>query len=287
MTVSTLFLFVLTFYPELFFKDGLVELKSVSLIFLGFLLIFKLFFFYYHFYYLQKNHQKQMTRLERTALFGTVSLGVVHEVINPLQIIGMAANQMKTDLNLGEFGKIEKYNNDILRSFDLAVNVVKNVNSISTGLYHGQKSEKTDLNKFSKSVLSFCKKRLSKRNITNIEYEVIGDNVWDFPVGLIQQVMINLIHNASDAIYSQKEKWIKIIFIKEESFGLIKVIDSGKCILKSNLDYIFDMNFTTKDESGGKGLGLSISRKLLRNIGGDLFYSEYNGHTCFTIKVKL
>ncbi len=100
---------------------------------------------------------------------------------------------------------------------------------------------------------------------------------------LIEQVLINLIKNAVHALENTKNPTIQLI-TKLNSRGktIIQVIDNGPGILPDVLERIFIPFFTTKPK--GSGIGLSLSRQILRLHGGTInAYSEPNKETKFTL----
>lgn len=101
---------------------------------------------------------------------------------------------------------------------------------------------------------------------------------------LIEQVMINLVKNASHALENQDGAHISLkAVINERGEKLIQVIDNGPGIVKDVLDKIFIPFFTTKKE--GSGIGLALSRQILRLHGGSIMaHSEPGVQTIFTLR---
>jgi signal transduction histidine kinase len=101
---------------------------------------------------------------------------------------------------------------------------------------------------------------------------------------LIEQVLINLIKNSIHALENRKNGKIEIkAFLNSRGRVSIQVIDNGVGILKDVLDKIFIPFFTTKQK--GSGIGLSLSRQILRLHGGTITAnSEPNKETIFTLK---
>jgi len=97
----------------------------------------------------------------------------------------------------------------------------------------------------------------------------------------IEQVVVNLIMNACQAL-PDKEKGIHIStwFHPERKSCVVTVRDEGIGISKENMPHITDPFFTTKRQTGGTGLGLSVSMRIVRNYGGSLeFHSEVDKGT--------
>jgi polar amino acid transport system substrate-binding protein len=87
----------------------------------------------------------------------------------------------------------------------------------------------------------------------------------------IEQVVINLVENACNALQDESKKIeIKTNFDKEKNLAQIIIIDEGIGISSSNLKYVRDPFFTTRRDSGGTGLGLSISSGIIKDYGGEL-----------------
>ena len=72
----------------------------------------------------------------------------------------------------------------------------------------------------------------------------------------IEQVIVNLFNNSIDAIKNNKEKWIKVTLFKENSYVILRFIDSGNGIHEEEKEKIFEPFYTTKKIGEGTGLGL-------------------------------
>lgn len=99
------------------------------------------------------------------------------------------------------------------------------------------------------------------------------------------QVFTNLLKNSIDAIYHQKNPWIKLEITQDENFCYIKFIDSGLGIPKDIKEKIMQPFFTTKGVGKGTGLGLAICSKIIKDHGGTLTILDANPNTCFEVKI--
>jgi two-component system C4-dicarboxylate transport sensor histidine kinase DctB len=87
---------------------------------------------------------------------------------------------------------------------------------------------------------------------------------------LLQQVLVNLISNAMQAIEGQERKTISIDCKVVEDRVIIAVQDNGPGVLAENINEIFEPFFTTKKSGQGLGLGLTISDRIVRDFGGQI-----------------
>jgi two-component system, NtrC family, nitrogen regulation sensor histidine kinase NtrY len=98
----------------------------------------------------------------------------------------------------------------------------------------------------------------------------------------IQQVLINLIKNASESFSTQNSRLIKLDAYSNENLVMIDITDNGDGIEPEALDNIFIPFYTTKKT--GSGIGLSLSRQILQQHGGQLNVSSQVGKgTVFTL----
>ena len=108
----------------------------------------------------------------------------------------------------------------------------------------------------------------------------------------IQQVFVNILLNAVDAI-SENKRTAKVekISVKSESNGdevTLTFSDSGPGIKEESLTKVFEPFFTTKKEGKGTGLGLWVSYGIVKSFQGDIkIKSKLNEGTTFIIKLPI
>jgi two-component system, NtrC family, C4-dicarboxylate transport sensor histidine kinase DctB len=102
----------------------------------------------------------------------------------------------------------------------------------------------------------------------------------------LQQVMVNLISNAADAVEGQLDRMIELSASRKGGKVTITVRDNGPGIPAAIAERIFDPFFTTKGVGKGLGLGLSISYNIVKDFGGTLAVSNHpQGGAVFTIEL--
>ncbi len=232
---------------------------------------------------------------------GVLASGVAHEINNPIngimnygQIINdLAASQ---DGNLNESREnIEIYSKEIIQETKRVSTIVSNLLTFSRT--DKSLSSKTDAETLIEGVLSLCSV-LIKRNSISIELDIEKD----LPQvkcrsQQIQQVLLNLLTNAKDALIIKYpiDDYNKKILISahqhvaaEKKVVRITVEDNGSGIPIEAQKHIFEPFFTTKNRSDGTGLGLAISYSIMKDHGGFLsFETEEGQYTKFHIDLPL
>lgn len=133
-------------------------------------------------------------------------------------------------------------------------------------------------------VMQLMQKELEKKNI-ECRSEVVPESIeLTADPELIEQVLINLVVNAIQAVENKKDSMIELYAeLDSRSNVLIKVTDNGIGIVENVLDKMYIPFFTTKKE--GSGIGLSLSRQIMRMHGGTISaFSRLNEITVITLK---
>ncbi len=220
----------------------------------------------------------------RLASIGQLAAGVGHEINNPLTIISGY-------LELIEAKVYEATDDDekLQKLFGKLKLAVFRIRQITQGLRNFARQEddehvemnlKGEINK----TLAVTEEIFMKEGVKVI-FEPLPENLCFFgPPGQIQQVLLNLMMNARDAMASEDDKRIILRSIVSESQVCIQVEDCGKGIPENIQEKIFEPFFTTKDVNQGTGLGLSLSQKIMKDHRGELrlVKSDHNG-TIFEI----
>ena len=100
---------------------------------------------------------------------------------------------------------------------------------------------------------------------------------------LIAQVLINLLKNAKEAVGEMEEGRVKLRVYQADSHIRIEVVDSGPGVKPENIHKIFIPFFTTKEQ--GSGVGLALSRKIVKAHGGGIEYERIEKESRFRISI--
>jgi histidine kinase len=221
-----------------------------------------------------------------------MATGIAHELNQPLSVIKTVSSFF-----VKKIGKGEDLEQQVLQSMLKKVdnNVDRATNIINHMRQFARKSElsldKVQVNDVLKSAFDIFSQQLKVRGI-----EVTWDIDAALPkitadAGRLEQVFINLLLNARDAIEEQEaggrspaEKKITLKTRQDGRHVIAEVHDSGGGIPKGIEDKLFEPFFTTKEVGKGTGLGLSISYGIVKDCGGDIkAVSRENGGAVFRV----
>ncbi|MBF0363541.1 MAG: ATP-binding protein [Oligoflexia bacterium] len=233
----------------------------------------------------KQEMQAQLFYTSKLTSIGILAAGLAHEINNPLTIIMGNIELMEDDCNssldVNKLEQINKIKNASIRITSI-VNSLRNFARPDTNHL-----EKIDMHKCINETLDLVKEIYKKENI-KLEVCFHAQNYFvQANIGKIQQVIINMLHNAKDAMAKNKEGHIKIVTSnnREEDL-LIEIKDNGIGIPKENVCKIFDPFFTTKDLGKGTGLGLSICHAIINSIGGTISV-ESEDVFCTSFKITI
>ncbi len=236
---------------------------------------------------------KAAEHTDRLASIGRLAAGVAHEINNPLAIINEKAGLMKDLTELSDdFANKEKFE-DLLRSIHTSVTRCRTITHRLLGFARRMdvSAEVIDINALIHEVLGFLNTDALLRDV-----EINLDLAEDLPTiesdrGQLQQVFLNIINNAMDAVTLDKDESYKGELIictwqKDEDTVGVKICDNGCGIPQNNLKGIFDPFYSTKARGKGTGLGLSITHGIIDKLGGKILVeSDVNQGTAFTIEL--
>lgn len=226
----------------------------------------------------RKLLEKQIRHSERMAGIGELATGMAHEINQPLNTISLSIdniifsmeNKTLTDNYLK--AKINKVFENISR----IKNIIDHVRTFSRD-HEDFGLTDFDINKSISSSISLISEQMNHRGIELIfnesgEIPLLKGNTHRF-----EQVMLNLLINAKDALEEKKQKIgkdfnkrIEIWTRKTNDQIIIEVKDNGIGIAPDVIDKILLPFYTTKAPGEGTGLGLSISYGIIKELNGEI-----------------
>ncbi len=233
---------------------------------------------------LKRYAQQTIAEAERLAIIGQLAAGVAHEINNPLTGI-----LLYCDLMLKNLSDDHPHKKHLLR----INNEAQRCKMIVKGLLDYAREKKLEIKKASinelvESTLSLLKTQPIFLNI-NTKIELDGNIPQiNMDPGQIQQVLINIIMNAVEAMEGKGDLIIKTEFSEDKSFVLISISDTGPGVKPEFMKKIFEPFFTTKEARQGVGLGLSISKRIIEDHKGTIeIVSEQGKGATFKIRLPI
>ncbi|MFT6964094.1 MAG: signal transduction histidine kinase [Flammeovirgaceae bacterium] len=267
-----------------------------------------------------QHTQVQLVQAEKMSSLGQLTAGIAHEINNPINFVFAGANTLKVlikdihdvldkyhEIDLEgdpaqiakELKEIEDYREeiyfqditqdtddllkDILQGAERTQAIVKSLRTFSR--LDEKDIKKADLHENINSTLVILNTKISNK------IEVIKDYSEFFPgvdcnIGQLNQVFMNLLSNAVDAIKDKGTIHIKTW--QEEDTAHVSISDSGSGMSPDVIQRIFEPFFSTKDVGKGTGLGLSISHGIIEKHSGTIeVQSEVGKGTIFTVKLPI
>lgn len=259
-----------------------------------------------------EDAQAQLINSEKMASLGQLTAGIAHEINNPINFITSNIQPLKRDIKdyeeLLEFFEDVNPENlaakmEILKSKKDDYDYLKTeVQMLLDGMEEGAKRtaeivknlkvfshiDKAQLSPYSVNEGIISTLKLINHRLTNIRVET---HLGDLPIincfpGKLNQVFMNLMTNAIDAVSGVHNAVISITSYSKHSHIFIQISDNGIGMEPEILKDIFNPFFTTKDVGSGTGLGLSISMAIIKDHQGELTVeSKSKKGSTFTIEL--
>jgi PAS domain S-box-containing protein len=240
-----------------------------------------------------RRSQQQLTQSAKMATLGEMATGLAHEINQPLNVMRMAITNVLKRLGKGEV-EVD-YLTDKLNRIDAQVQRAAKV--VDHMRVFGRRSE-IEQQPFNpaqaiEGTLSLLAEGMRGKGVdlriseTSFEVQVRGH------VDQLEQVLINLMVNARDALLGKRERdagfnpWIALYAERDAHSVRLWVEDNGGGIDSRLLERIFEPFFTTKPVGVGTGLGLSVSYGIVENMGGKLSVRNSTQGARFCIELPI
>ena len=223
----------------------------------------------------------KLIQSEKMSAAGNLLAGIVHELNNPLTTILGFSELLLREGKISDAGRLEKIHAEAERS----VRIIQNVLRLARADVGG--AQIIDVNESIRRTVELAQYQIRLNPIKfDLNLSAQTPKVLAHP-GEMTQVLLNLVTNAIHAISGMRASGtIQISSAVVHDHVRISVTDDGPGIRPSDLHRIFEPFFTTKET--GTGLGLSLSRRILGGIGGEI--SASNNPSCgaaFTVELPI
>tara|TARA_R110002072_G_scaffold378_1_gene2490 strand:+ start:10562 stop:12397 length:1836 start_codon:yes stop_codon:yes gene_type:complete len=227
----------------------------------------------------------ELIQSEKLALIGSMSASINHEINQPLTAL---RSYSENALAYQERSMADKVKNNltlIIGLVDRLSDIVSQFNSFSKKSKGAATTVDVEMSLVAAMSIVKHQAKAAKVEFTSKTcldpVHVYGDAI------RFEQVLVNLLSNAIQALSEQEEKKIMISVAEVKQRVIIEIRDNGPGILVDNIDRVFEAFFTTKDNFG-LGLGLSISHRIIESMQGKLNVSNHpDGGAIFTISLPV
>ena len=225
--------------------------------------------------------QRELTRLERFAVAGQLTAQFAHEVGTPLNLISGHVQLLRARAS----------DERVMQRLDIISNQIERITNIVRSMLDSTrrpkpKLETLDVNLLLEQILDATQPTLLSQQVETVMELAPEKLPIQADAEQLHQVFINLINNSLDAMPEGGR--LRVSTRRDGATVHIIVEDSGEGIAGEDLEAIFEPMFTTKLESGGTGLGLTIVRQIIQEHHGEISVtSELHKGTRFIIRLPL
>ena len=234
---------------------------------------------------------EKMVETSKLVIVGELAAGVAHEINNPVAIMVeepgwindlLAEEELKGSKNLEEFKRS-------LRQIETQGKRCKEITHklLSFARKTDSQTADTSINSLILESVKLTQNRALFGKVAITTHFADGLPLVRISPSEFQQILINFIHNALDAM-EDKGGSLTIGSRRDRDDIVVEIKDTGIGIPEANLSRLFNPFFTTKPVGKGTGLGLSICYGLIKKMGGDIeVKSEVGAGTTFTIRIPI
>ncbi|MBN1759830.1 MAG: PAS domain S-box protein [Chitinispirillaceae bacterium] len=247
----------------------------------------------------ERLHQLQLLQTEKMARLGILVSGIAHEINNPNNYITLSIpllkqvceacmpvfeqmykNSQPLPLGASDMESLKSNVDNLIGSIKDGATRIKNIVSELKEYARTdplEKSSRVDINEVVKVAVNPIRSYI-KKHTDNFSLTLSPDTpvIWG-RFQRIEQVVINLLQNACDSLDNQGKGISLITNVTGEGSITITVSDEGCGIPEEHKNHVLDPFFTTKRESGGTGLGLSVTASIIREHKGTIRFESKAG----------
>jgi C4-dicarboxylate-specific signal transduction histidine kinase len=235
-----------------------------------------------------RDKQEQLIQAGKLATLGELTTGIAHELNNPLNNIGLFVGNVADQIELGQADKKQQLHalHQAMQQVRKATEIISHLRTF--GRAAAVTRERIIVTQVIERALSLVQEQFRLRQIDvkldllDCEAAVNGNAIQ------LEQVFINLLTNARDALADSATKLIHITCRINGPMVYVTFADSGRGIPPGQEERIFDPFFTTKEVGAGTGLGLSITYGIIREHQGAISVKNKPGQGAeFLIQLPL
>jgi two-component system C4-dicarboxylate transport sensor histidine kinase DctB len=228
-----------------------------------------------------RTAQEGLVQSAKLAALGQMSAALAHEINQPLTTQRMQLATLRLLLDHGRiddaYQALQPLEQMLARMAALTGHLKTFARKSPAGL-----REPLDLAQVVGQALQLLEPRLREEQV-QLDVQLARPALMRGDAIRLEQVLINLLHNALDAMRDKPLRRLAIELHAQPGGWLLHVDDTGGGIATANLSHVFDPFFTTKPVGEGLGLGLAVSLAIIHEHGGTLLASNYGQGARFAL----
>ena len=230
-----------------------------------------------------RTAQEGLIQAAKLAALGQMSAALAHELNQPLTAQRMQLASLRMLLDQGRPHDAQRMVDKLEELLKRMAALTKHLKNYARQTPNGIR-EPVDLGLVLDHALELLKPRLHS-NAWVIQQHLTRP-LWVYGDAIrLEQVLVNLLHNALDAVEGTATPWLKLETHREGAYGCFSVCDNGPGIATEHLSQVFAPFFTTKPMGEGLGLGLAISEAIVHELGGQLRVENTEVGACFRVSI--
>ena len=215
-----------------------------------------------------RQTQDELIQAAKLAVLGQLAAGINHELNQPLAAIRAYAENARRFLALSRLNQTDANLEQIIELTHRMADISAQLRQFS------RKSSERQENIAVQSCIEYALRLFHSRlrdSQVKVEQQLPVATLWvKGDLVRLEQVIVNLISNALQAMTETPDPHLRVAVEADKDNVHIRIIDNGPGIDSAHFTQIFAPFFTTKEPGNGLGLGLSISSRIMEDLGGKL-----------------
>jgi two-component system C4-dicarboxylate transport sensor histidine kinase DctB len=226
--------------------------------------------------------QDNLVQAGKMAVVGQLSTGIAHELNQPLAALRTLSGNAVRFL---ERGDLETVGNNLNMSIEMVERMGRITGSLRAFARKStERAGRAHLGRAIDNALFLLEARWRRLNVTIVRHSASADLTALCDPNRLEQVLVNLLSNALDALADTPAPQIEISTLADGGEVLILLRDNGPGLSPQAREHLFEPFFTTKPTGAGLGLGLTLSSGIIAEAGGTLKGDNFrDGGALFTL----
>ncbi|SHM30208.1 sensor histidine kinase [Vreelandella subglaciescola] len=233
-----------------------------------------------------RQTQDELIQAAKLAVLGQLAAGINHELNQPLAAIRAYGENARRFIELSRLEQADANLEQIIELTHRMADISAQLRQFSRK--SSERHERITVQSCVAYALRLFQSRLHDGQIRLVQ-QLPETPVWiTGDLVRLEQVIVNLISNALQAVQNTAAPTLSITLETPREHACLRVADNGPGIAEANLSHVFEPFFTTKAPGAGLGLGLSISARIMEDLGGKLSVANRpEGGAEFTLALPL